>query len=93
MLSKALPKGYQKIAAATLATATALTPPAGANFAFISVTDANVRYRDDGVDPTATDGFPLTPGDVLEYDAALASPKFILESGSPILHVQYYFQD
>jgi len=80
--------GYQQI---TLSGASSLTVPAGANFAIIAVDTAAVRWRDDGVAPTASVGMPLSnTGAPLEYSGPLASIQFIAQTGSPVLNVSYY---
>jgi hypothetical protein len=83
--------GYQQIPAATLASATPLEVPAGANFAVIQAEAAAVRWRDDKTAPTATVGMILSnTGNNLEYSGTLANLEFIAETGSPILNVSYY---
>lgn len=85
------PLGYQQIGASTLAAATPLTVPAGgAGLAIIIPDTAAVRWRDDGVAPSATVGMPLAAGAVLEYTGDLLAIQFIAESGSPVLNVSYY---
>ncbi len=91
----AVPLGYQQISAATLATATALTIPAGAMVAMVSVDTAGVRWRDDGTAPTAAIGMALigtaTASPTLAFaGASMSAVKFILISGSPVLNVSYY---
>jgi len=81
------PKGYQKIAG--LAAATALTVPAGASRALIKTETATVRWRDDGVDPTTTDGMLIDVGDELWYNGQLRAIKFI-ETAAAVLHVSFY---
>ena len=83
--------GYQQIGAATLANATPLTVPAGANFAIIEAETAAVRWRDDSTAPTASVGMSLSnTGSPLEYSGPLAKIQFIAQTGSPILNVSYY---
>ena len=86
-----IPCGFQSLSAGTLASATALTLPAGAKYAWISVQTAAVSWRDDGTAPTATVGMiqpaGLTP---FMYAGNLATIQFILVSGSPIVNVSYY---
>ena len=50
--------GYQQIT--SLTASTALTVPAGATLAVIVPESQSVRWRDDGVAPTASVGMPLT---------------------------------
>lgn len=95
-----IPLGYQKISAATLASATALTVPSAeiggrtqsARLALVRCEADSVSWRDDGVDPTADDGMPLESTDgPFPYTGSLSAVKFIVKSGSPVLHVAYYF--
>lgn len=87
-----VPMGYQQISAATLAAATALTVPAGANVALIKSDTANVRWTDDGVTaPTAAIGMLMLSTDqAYEYWGTLGQLKFILAGGSPVLNISYY---
>ncbi len=91
--TKALPLGMQQILAATLAAATPLTVPAGADFAIISVAVAStsVSWTDNSVAPTASLGIQLANGaDPFEYHGNLHALQFILSVGVPILNVAYY---
>lgn len=74
----------------TVATATALTVPSGAKLAEICVATADVRYRDDGTDPTSTVGMPVSAGTCFPYAGPLSAVKFIAQSGSPTINVSYY---
>jgi len=87
-----VPLGYQQISAATLAAATKLTVPPGANFAIIRVEASSVRWRDDGTAPTTSAGMLLNSTDAtpLEYSGTLSAIEFIAVSGSPILDIAYY---
>lgn len=84
------PRGYQQLTVSS--TAVSLTIPAGkrVTFALVRCSTANVRYRDDGTDPTATVGEPLLAGEVLEYDANVAAVKFIRQSADATLDISYY---
>jgi hypothetical protein len=89
------PLGNQQISAATLATATPLTIPAGATVALVSVDTAAVRWRDDGTAPTAAIGTQLigtatTTAERAFGGASMVAVKFILVSGSPVLNISYY---
>lgn len=79
----------QFISAGTLASATGLTVPALATIAQICVETAPVRYRDDGVAPTATVGM-LWPVGCNPYAGPLKNVQFIAASGSPTMDVSYY---
>ena len=89
--------GYQQIVG--LAASTALTIPTRSNqtgvagtptVAMIVVETASVRWRDDGVAPTATVGMPLSVGAVLMYDGDLTRIRFIQQAGNATLNVSYY---
>lgn len=82
------PKGYQQIT--SLAAAAALTIPAGARVAIIECETQNVRWRDDGTDPTATVGMILETGDEFLYSGKLSKLKFIEAAASGKLNVSFY---
>ena len=88
--------GYQQIT--SLSAATGLTVPSRTSDgqigsptqAVIRAETNGVRFRDDGVTPTASVGFPLSAGDVLEYDGDLKRIQFIEQTASATLNVVYY---
>ena len=88
--------GYQQIT--SLGTATGLTVPqkdlqglAGTpRIAIITPEAQAVRWRDDGVAPTATVGMPLAAGVTLQYDGDLSQIKFIEQTGGAKLNITYY---
>ena len=88
--------GYQQIT--TLTSAVGLTVPTrdlnGLSckpaIAIITPLTANVRWRDDGVDPTAAIGMPLAAGVTLQYDGDLTKIKFIQNGVTAELNITYY---
>lgn len=81
-------KGYQQLT--SLASATTLTVPAGTSVALIQAEAQDVRWRDDGTNPTATVGMILSAGQTLLYDAAdLAIIAFIQTAASAKVNVTY----
>jgi hypothetical protein len=88
--------GYQQIT--SLNTAQALTVPTrDANgmsvlpsLALITPLTQNVRWRDDGVNPTATVGMPLLAGVTLQYDGDMTRIRFIETTASAELNISYY---
>lgn len=80
--------GYQQIT--SLSSATGLTVPPGANYALIIPETQAVRFRDDGTDPTASVGMPLSTGAAFQYDGDLNKIKFIEQSASAKLNISYY---
>lgn len=83
------PLGYEKVTG--LSSAQALTVPDGARVAVLSCDAQAVRWRDDGTNPTGTDGIPMATTDApLLYTGSLAAIRFIEQSASAVLHVAYY---
>jgi hypothetical protein len=88
--------GYQQIT--SLSSAANLTVPARdklgnqqqATFALIIPEGQAVRWRDDGIAPTATVGMPLAVGVTLQYDGDLTKIQFFEQSGGAKLNVSYY---
>lgn len=88
--------GYQQIT--DLSTATGLTVPqkdlqglAGTpRIAIITPEAQAVRWRDDGVAPTATVGMPLAAGVTLQYDGDLSQIQFIEQTSGAKLNITYY---
>lgn len=81
--------GYQQIT--SLSSATALTVPAGTSLAIIRPQTQNVRWRDDGTNPSSTVGYPLNVGDELRCDTwSMANIKFIEVTASAALNICYY---
>lgn len=88
---RAVPMGYQQIA--SFATAVSLTPPVGATAAVITISGTSVRYRDDGVAPTATVGVVLpvtTAGLPFLYAGTLSKIQFIPTASTSTLDILYY---
>jgi len=80
--------GYQQIT--DLSSAAALTIPVGTTLALIVPESQNVRWRDDGTNPTASVGMPIYVGASLSYDGDLSRIRFIQETASAKLNVSYY---
>lgn len=82
------PRGFEQIA--DLSSSAALTPPAGTAFAVINAEAQNVRWRDDGQDPTAAVGMLLLKDTEFQYQGDLSSIRFIETEASATLNVSYY---
>ena len=88
--------GYQQIT--TLTTSTGLTVPAmlpsglsaKPSFALIICETQAIRWRDDGVAPTATVGMPLATGVPLQYDGDITNIRFIEQVAGAKLNISYY---
>lgn len=65
--------------------------PQGTAFLLVIPEAQAVRYRDDGVDPTAAIGMPLAVGQVLNYDASdFARLRFIAQTAGGIVNITAY---
>lgn len=89
--------GYQQITVLTAAVGLTIPPrQQGANFvenakvALIRPQTQGIRWRDDGIDPTATTGMPLAAGETLEYDGQLSRFRMIEQAASAAVNVSYY---
>lgn len=83
------PNGYQQIT--NLSSATALTIPAGSTYAVVCAETQGVRWRDDGVAPTATVGMPMPSGTCMEIVIlAPSNLQFIQQMASATIDVNYY---
>lgn len=88
--------GYQQITA--LSSATSLTVPVTdvnglscrPSIAIITPETQAVRWRDDGVAPTASVGMPLAANVTLQYDGDLTKIQFFEQSASAKLNISYY---
>lgn len=88
---KRKPISWQKIT--DLSTVTSLTvPPVTDNpqIVLVQPEGANVRWRDDGGNPSSSIGMLLTAGSFLEYNGDINAIKFIEVSASATLNVLYY---
>lgn len=80
--------GYQQIT--SLSSATGLTVPTGATRALIAPLTKDIRWRDDGTNPTASVGMPVIAGTYLSYDGDLNKIKFIQTAASAELNITYF---
>jgi len=88
--------GYQQIT--SLSASTALTVPirdvnglsCRPAIAIITPETQAVRWRDDGVAPTASVGMPLAAGVTLQYDGDITKILFIEQTASAKLNITYY---
>lgn len=88
--------GYQQITdlSASIGLTLPATDPTGLSctpaFALIIAETQGVRWRDDGVAPTASVGMPLAVGIPLQYDGDLSKIRFIEQAASAKLNISYY---
>lgn len=85
-------KGKQSEEVTVTSSALGLTVPSGANSCLVSITGANVRWRVDGVSPTASVGHILQLNQYFEFFGdEMKFVKFIAETGTAKVFVTYYF--
>jgi len=86
--SVSTPKGYHQIT--NLTTAVPIHAK-NARFALIQAVEQNVRWRDDGTDPTDSVGMILFAGQTLPYYGDLKAIRFIEVAQSAELNVSVYY--
>lgn len=90
-LAQARPLGYQQHLAAAVDAGVNFTPPVGAVYAVFNCETQAIRWRDDGVNPTATIGQPLAVGVLYQTETSnLAAIRVISQTAGAIVNVTYY---
>ncbi len=82
-----VPKGF--VQATTAGTATTLSPPAGSVYVLVQA-DNPIRYRDDGVAPTAAVGVRIPADGTLFYTGDLTAFRFIGVASGAVVNLAYY---
>lgn len=88
--------GYRQFTAGSIDTAKLLSLipggiPAGACMALIQCEEQAVRWRDDGVAPTTSVGYPLPAGGELAYTSgSFPRLQFISQTAGAVLNVAFY---
>lgn len=88
--------GYEAIAVGAAAVGfTAALLAVGVNYAFITAETNPMRFRMDGVDPTAAEGHLLNVGDILELEGGTAILQFraIATGVAGVLRVSYGYRE
>lgn len=83
-----VPKGYEQVTG--LSAVKALSIPDGAEIAVIQAESQNIRWRDDGSNPSGTVGMQLAAGRDMLFTSKLSAVRFIEEAASAKLNVSYY---
>lgn len=87
--SQFAPRGYQQITSLTTAVGLSSIPDYASSVS-VQAEQQDIRWRDDGTDPTASVGFVLKAGATLEYAGDLAAIKFIAVTTPAALNVGFY---
>jgi hypothetical protein len=80
------PAGYRQLAPTTVQGVSI----GGARVALIQVLIQNVRYRDDGVDPTTGEGVRIHAGESIWYNGDMKAIRFIEESSGAEVNILAY---
>lgn len=83
------PAGYTQVTSLSSAVGMG-TIPDHTKLAVIQCESQQVRYRDDGTNPTTTVGVILNVGDVLFYNGTMSALKFIEVTASAKLNICFY---
>lgn len=82
--------GYMQIPLSTTVATVLDNAPDGATMVVMKVEGGGMRYRDDGVSPTATVGMPLASGEAVTYDATLNQLSLIAQDDGAICNITFY---
>lgn len=85
-----IPRGYQKITIASGNVGLISNPHKHVVLAIIRPEGADIRWRDDGNNPTATDGIKVAQDTTIEYLGEIADLRFTPISGTATVHVALY---
>jgi hypothetical protein len=83
------PRGYVQVTNVSAAVGIGALPD-GATRASIQAESQDVRWRDDGTNPTTSVGMVLKANATLDYAGDMAAIKFIETSASAKLNVAFY---
>lgn len=67
-----------------------VTIPDGTTLAMIQPESQNIRWRDDGSNPTSSVGMIVVANDILYYTGAMSAIKFIEVSATAKVNVTFY---
>jgi len=81
------PAGYRQISSPSTATGVQMGE---GRVALIQVLNQNVRYRDDGTDPTDSFGVRIHAGESIWYTGDLRKVKFIEEASGAEINILAY---
>lgn len=87
------PLGYcqlTSVASSTLVSSCSGGIPARTAWAIICIDTNAIRWRDDGVAPTAAVGMPITAGQCFYYSGTFATLRVIAQTGSPVVNISFY---
>lgn len=87
-IKSSTPLGYQQQAVTAAANLT--SAPAAANYALLLPETNGIRWRDDGTDPTAAIGMPISAGQSFVYDGDVSKLRVISQTGTATLNIAYF---
>ena len=85
--------GYQRLAVSSTAVGLTIPTTTRVAMAVVIIAGNTIMYRDDGTDPTATDGMPVTATQsIIVCPRQLRAIRFIQASAAATVHISYYSQ-
>ncbi len=84
------PAGYQQITDLSSAEALPSLPATGVVLVLVQAESQDIRWRDDGTDPTASVGMVIEAGQMLAYTGNPAALKLIETTASAKANISYY---
>jgi len=87
---QATPLGYHQFTNLSTVINLQAVIPSLATYAIISVENSDIRWRDDGNNPTASVGFPFLSGQTMLFAGNLSALKFIQQTTGAVLNVSFY---
>ena len=88
--ARLIANGYQQVAAQDAITAAGPTIPLGTMVMRVQTIGENIRWRDDGTNPTTTTGERLASGSVMEYIVRKLPLKVIAEQNTTQINYTFY---
>jgi hypothetical protein len=88
--AKLTPAGYQQITDLSSAEALPSLPSTGVVLVLVQAESQDIRWRDDGTDPTASVGMVIEAGQTLAYTGNPAVLKLIEAAASAKANISYY---
>jgi len=88
--SQRTPIAFEQLTSLSSAAGLTAGTYSGATYATIQAEGEDVRWRDDGTNPTTSVGLTLYEGQTMNYFGDLSAIKFIEEAATAKLNVAYY---
>jgi hypothetical protein len=88
--NRLVPLGYVQLTSTIASSAASLTVPTGTTHLLMQAETQAVRWRDDGVSPTASVGMLLPVGVPAPYSGTPSIIQFIAAASGAVLDISFY---